>query len=182
MPPLEIDGVVHPEEYEVRVDKEPHRVVAHPADAPVFVEVYYSFDGAGLHFGIKKIKPVKLRGVSIWIDPDCNGCELGDLLLAVQPPDRLLAYGIFESPGHANSVAGAPPDPAIAGVQVKCSADGDTEVRLDLTRQYANGLTPNPLPAQMQVNITVQAVDARGETIVNFLRSAPIETFVIAFE
>src|SRR5438876_12140641 len=116
MPPLVIDGVVDPDEYEVRVDKDDHKVVAHPANAPVFIEVYYSFDGTALHFGIKKTRPVKLRGVSIWIDPDCNGCELGDLLVALQPTDKLLAYGIFESPGHANSVAGAPPDPRLAGV------------------------------------------------------------------
>jgi len=182
MPPLTIDGVVHPEEYEVRVDSPANPVSVHPADAPVFMEVYYSFDGAGLHFGIRRTQPVRVKGVSLWIDPDRNGCELGDLLVALQPTDRLLAYGIFESPGHANSVAGAPPDPARAGVQVKCFAEGDTEVRLDLARQYANGLTPNPLPAEMQVNVTVQAEDQNGDMIVNYLKGAPIETFVIAFE
>jgi hypothetical protein len=183
MPPLVIDGVVHPDEYEVRVDSSAHAVEVHPSDGPVFIEVYYSFDGAALHFGIRKTVPeLKLKGVSIWIDPDCNGCELGDLLIAVQPVDRLLAYGIFDSPGHATPVAGAPPEMARAGVEVKCKPDGDTEVRLDLARQYANGLSPNPLPPMMHLNVTVQAERPDGEMVVNFLKGAPIETFVIAFE
>jgi hypothetical protein len=182
MPPLVIDGVVHPEEYEVRVDTASSPVSAHPAEGPVFVEVYYAFDGAALHFGIRRTKPVKIKGVAIWIDPDCNGCELGDLLVAVKPEDKLLAYGIFDAPGRAAPVAGSPPDPAHAGVQVVCREEGDCEVRLDLARQYANGLSPNPLPALMHVNVTVQGESESGDLVVNFLRGAPIETFVIAFE
>ena len=182
MPPLTIDGTVHPDEYEVRVDSSAHPISCAPGSAPVFIEVYYSFDGAALHFGIKKTKPVKLRGVSIWIDPDRNGCELGDLLVALAPKDKLLAYGIFDAPGQARPIAGSPPDLKQAGVEVRCSQEADTEVRLDLARQYANGLTPNPLPQELHVNVTVQAEDADGETIVNFLKAAPVQTFVIAFE
>lgn len=183
MPPLTIDGVVHPEEYEVRVDSTAHPIAVHPAGAPVFCEVYYSFDGAALHFGVRKTKKsVRLKGLSIWIDPDRNGCELGDLIVAVMPPDRLLAYGIFDAPGQARAIAGSPPDPRAAGVEVRCSAEGDSEVRLDLARQYANGLSPNPLPHDLHVHVTVQGEDESGQLIANFLKSAPVQTFVIAFE
>ena len=182
MPPLTIDGRVDPGEYETRVDGPKSPITVHPPGAPVFSEFYYTFDGVALCFGIRRTRSVKVRGISIWIDPDRNGCELGDLILAAKPPDKLLTYGIFESPGHADPVAGWPPDLAHAGVQLACKADGDTEVRLDLARQYANGLSPNPLPEEMHVHITVQAEDERGEMIANFLKAAPIQTFTIGFE
>lgn len=182
MPPLTIDGVVHPEEYEVRVDSAKHRVVAEPAGAPVFIEVYYSFDGDALHFGVRRVKPVKIAGISIWVDPDRNGCELGDLLIACEPTHRLATYGIFSAPGQVNNIAGSPPDLGRAGVDLRCFADGDTEMRLVLARQYANGLSPNPLPSEMNVNVTVKGIDEKGQTVVNFLRDAPIQTFVLAFE
>jgi hypothetical protein len=182
MPPVTIDGVVHPDEYEVRVDGPERRVVAEPAGAPVFIEVYYSFDGEALHFGVRRTRPVKIGGISIWVDPDRNGCELGDLLVAVEPEHRLATYGIFTAPGQVNNVAGSPPDLRSAGVDVRSFAEGDTEVRIELARLYAHGLRPNPLPSEMNVNVTVRATDERGATIVNFLRDAPIQTFVIAFE
>ncbi len=182
MPPLAVDGVVHPEEYEVRVDSDSHPMERWPAGAPAFAEVSYSFDGAALHFGVRRTRPLRIRGVAIWIDPDRNGCEIGDLLVAVKPPDCLLAYGIFQAPGDARQIAGSPPDPERAGVEVRCLAEGDTELKLDLQRLYANGLTPNPLPPELHVNVTVQAEDEEGNLCVNFLRAAPVQTFVIAFE
>jgi hypothetical protein len=183
MPPLEIDGKVDPTEYETRIDGPASQITVHPAGGPVFVEVYYTFDGVALCFGVRRVRDdVKIRGLSIWIDPDRNGCELGDLILAAKPKDQLVTYGIFESPGAALPIAGTPPDPAIAGVQLCCRADGDTEVRLDLAKQYKNGLTPNPLPEEMHVHVTVQGEDAAGELVANFLKAAPIQTFTIGFE
>jgi hypothetical protein len=182
MPPLTIDGVVHPDEYEVRVDGPGHPVVAQPAAGRVFIEVYYSFDGSALHFGVRRTQPVRISGISIWVDPDRNGCELGDLLVAVEPEHRLATYGIFTAPGQVDSVAGSPPDPARAGVEVRSFADGDTEVKIALANLYAHGLKPNPLPNEMNVNVTATATDASGAKLVNYLRDAPIQTFVIAFE
>jgi hypothetical protein len=181
MPPLEIDGVVHPEEYEVRVDSATHPVKVFPIGAPIFTEVYYSFDGAALHFGIRRTLDVKVKGVSVWIDPDRNGCELGDLLVAVEPEHKLANYGIFTHPGHVHEVAGTPPDPARAGADVRCFERGDTEVKLQLRHQYANGLM-NPLPDEIQVNVTVQAEDEGGREVVNYMNGAPLTTFTIAFE
>jgi hypothetical protein len=182
MPPLTIDGVVHPDEYEVRVDGPQHPVFANPPGSPIYIEVYYSFDGSALHFGVRRTKGVRVDGISIWVDPDRNGCELGDLLVAVAPEHRLATYGIFSAPGQVHNVAGSPPDPGRAGVDVRCFADGDTEVKIVLANLYAHGLKPNPLPSEMNVNVTATAVDAAGNRIVNFLRDAPIQTFVIAFE
>jgi hypothetical protein len=102
--------------------------------------------------------------------------------VALKPPDRLLAYGIFDAPGQASQVAGSPPDLERAGVDLKCIEEGDTEIRLDLARLYANGLTPNPLPEELHVHVTVQAEREDGEIAVNFLKAAPVKTFVIAFE
>lgn len=181
MPPLTIDGIVHPDEYEVRVDGPQCPVKVHPQGVPVFIEVYYSFDGAALHFGIRRTLDVKVKGVSIWIDPDRNGMELGDLLIAVEPEHRLANYGIFDAPGQVNEVAGTPPDLGRAGVDVRCFEQGDTEVKLLLRHQYANGLL-NPLPDTINVNVTVQGEDALGNEIVNYLNGAPMTTFTIGFE
>lgn len=181
MPPLTVDGVVHPDEYEVRVDTDEHPVQVHPAGAPRFCEIYYAFDGAALHFGVRRTQPVKLEGVALWIDPDRNGCEVGDLLVAVEPEHKLTAYGIFEGPGEANHMAGTPPDPAAAGVEARIFAEGDAEIRLLLAKQYANGFAPNPLPETISANVTVKARH-EGKMIVNFLKDVPIQTFVIAFE
>jgi len=181
MPPLTIDGVVHPEEYEVRVDSAENPMRVHPHGAQVFSEVYYSFDGAAIHFGIRRTLDVKIKGVSIWIDPDRNGMELGDLLVAVEPENKLANYGIFHAPGQVHEVAGTPPDLGRAGADVRCLERGDTEVKLILRHQYTNGLL-NPLPDTINVNVTVQAEDASGQELVNYLNGAPLTTFTIAFE
>lgn len=181
MPPLTVDGIVHPEEYEVRVDDKAHKIQVHPTTAPIFMELYYSFDGSALHFGIRRTQAVKVRGISIWIDPDRNGCEVGDLLIAAAPEHRLVNYGVFDTPGTTTPVAGHPPDPGRAGVEVKCFEDGDTEVKITLAKQYANGFTPNPLPDKINVNVSVKA-ELNGKNVVNYVRDVPIQTFVIAFE
>src|SRR5687767_4324638 len=121
MPPLTIDGKVDPAEYEERVDSDAQPVRTFPQGTPRFIEVYYSFDGSALHFGVRKTSPAyKVSGVSIWIDADQNGCEVGDLLIAVEPEHKMAEYGVFLEPGRLNPVAGDPPDPWRAGAEVRC--------------------------------------------------------------
>jgi hypothetical protein len=61
-----------------------------------------------------------------------------------------------------------PPDAKRAGVQVKCSADGDTEVWMELDTQFQNGLEPCPLESEMSVHMAIQ-IDVDGACVTNFV-------------
>lgn len=163
-----LDGVVHPGEYDCRIDDDAHPAQAYPRDAEVVVEFYYSFDGQSFNFGFRKLKPCLTRAAQIRLDPDRNGAEVGDLTVTVEPEDKLTAYGIYEGLVTATAVCGVPPDPRRAGASVKCSEEGDVEMWLDLGIQFENGLDPNPLEQEMAVHIAIQ-VELDGKLVTNFV-------------
>jgi hypothetical protein len=163
-----LDGNVEPEEYDCRIDTSRQPARAYPQGGPMCVQFYYGFDGASFNFGLKKTRPCRTLGAHIRLDPDSNGAEVGDVFIAVCPEDRLYSYGIYEGLLEAQAVAGTPPDPRAAGVLVKCSAEGDIEVWVDLETQFHNGMDPNPLEPSMVVHIAIQ-VEVDGHKVTNYV-------------
>jgi hypothetical protein len=164
----ELDGIVKPGEYNTRICSDESSALAYPKGAGTYVEFYYGFDGGSFNFGIKKIRPCKTLAAQIRLDPDRNGAEVGDLTITVKPDDELFVYGIYEGLAQASPICGMPPDAQRAGVQLWCKEQGDVEVWLDLERQFANGLSPQPLEPEMNVHLAIQ-LEIDGKRVTNFV-------------